>query len=109
MKRSALVDGLLLAAVLLSTMSLFAFLREIPGECPAPSPSSVEELFAPCLAASREDFERPAIAPVDDPRLAPLPPRAPVAADRSRIGPRPNLDVETTGSTGQAARRPQDL
>jgi hypothetical protein len=106
MKRSALVDGLLLAAIVLSTLSLFALLREIPDECAARTPGSVEDLFAPCLASSREDFDRPAVGSVPDPRLNPLPPTVPITADRARTEPRSTLDPETTGSTSGGQAQP---
>lgn len=100
MKRSALVDGLLLTAVVASTVSLFALLRAIPQECPTSSPGQIEQSLTPCLASSRDEFDR-----------APLPAtrsqadaNTPVAAT-TRIAPEGERrevrrldDIETTGS-----------
>jgi hypothetical protein len=101
MRRSTLVDGLLLTAVLVSTMSLLAFLRDVPRECPAPNPSGVEELFAPCLAAGQDDARREAaLGEWARAGLAPLPPRQPIVADGRP--PASQRDVEATGSIAPA-------
>ena len=40
--------------------SMMSFVRGTPERCPQAAPSSVEALFAPCLAASRTDMQPPA-------------------------------------------------
>jgi hypothetical protein len=103
MKRSALLDGLLLTAVGVSALSLLLLMRAVPEECLPPE--SGKASYGPCLASSFIEFDRappptvgnrpgqtqPVIVP------APLPPDA-------RISIRPSDDVEVTGSVGP--RRP---
>jgi hypothetical protein len=95
MRRSTLVDGLLLTAVLVSTISLFALLRAIPEECPSVNPASIEAPSAPCLVSDRAEF-RPSTGAAE--AGAPARPARPVMTDSDR---EPDRDVESTGSTPQ--------
>jgi hypothetical protein len=89
MKRSSMLDAVLVTAFLVGATALMAFVRGTPDRCPQASPASVENLFAPCLAGSREDARAaPAeIAALDFPP-PPIQPRTPA----------PSRDVEATGS-----------
>jgi hypothetical protein len=99
MKRSSLVDVFFIAALLIGATALLGFVRGMPGRCATPSPSSVEALFAPCLAADRQALDGGDLARLD---LPALPPTAPTALAAGR--PRHGLDVETTGSIAPAKR-----
>lgn len=99
MKRSALVDGLLLTAVGFSALSLLLLMRAVPDECLPPE--SGQASVGPCLASNFIELDRAPPPPARD-RLgqrppvvvpAPLPPEA-------RISIRPSEDVEVTGSVG---------
>jgi hypothetical protein len=98
MRRSALVDGLLLTAVLASTMSLLVFLRAIPKECPDSNVSGIEEPAAPCLVSDREDFRRidPSARAGAGLINAPLRQNEPIALESGRA--EPERDVESTGA-----------
>jgi hypothetical protein len=103
MKRSNLVDVFLVAALLIGATALLGFVRGVPESCPKPNPSSVEALFAPCLAADREDSIRTDMTAFD---LLPPPPLRPgtVVAVRPP-GAQPALrEVEATGSLAQPKR-----
>lgn len=105
MKRSALVDGLLFSAVAASMMSLVVLLRAVPEECPAPEAAMGEQAATPCLAASRDDFDRPTLPFAQRPDFRPtLPALSPIAPEIRRMGERRQDDVETTGSVGEPAR-----
>jgi hypothetical protein len=97
MKRSAILDVVLVSAFLIGTTAVFALVRGVPGRCPGPGPSSVERLFAPCLVAEREEYGRlpGGVAAIDLPPF-PLRPGPTAIADGPRGGP--VADVEATGS-----------
>ena len=103
MRRSGLVDVVLIAALLVGATALLGLIRGLPGACPKPGPSSVEALFAPCLATSREDMSRADLAGLD---VLPPPPVRPGAA--IAVAPpeqqRPALDVDVTGSVTRGQR-----
>ena len=103
MKRSNLVDVFLVGALLIGATALLGFVRGMPASCPKPSPSSVEALFAPCLAADRQDFNRTDMAGFD---LLPPPPLRPgtAVAVRPQGEPQPARDVDVTGSIAPAKR-----
>ena len=60
MKRSSMLDAVLVTAVVVGATALMTFVHGTPRACPEASPTSVEGLFAPCLAASRADVRPPA-------------------------------------------------
>ena len=94
MKRSPMLDAVLVAAFLVGTTAIMAFVRGTPESCPQAAPSSVEALFAPCLAANRTDMQPPAdIATLYLPRPTVQPGGTMLARDPAR-------DVETTGAVG---------
>ena len=99
MKRSNLVDVFLVAALLIGATALLGFVRGMPTSCPKPNASSVEALFAPCLATDREDFNRTDMAGYD---LLPPPPVRPgtAIAVAPTNGEPAARDVEATGSLG---------
>jgi hypothetical protein len=98
MKRSPMLDTVLVAAFLVAATAMMAFVRGTPERCPQASPASVEGLFAPCLVADRRDVRPPAgIAGLD---LPPLPiERGGTAVARQ---PTPGRDVEATGTVPAA-------
>jgi hypothetical protein len=90
MRRSSILDAVLVMAFMVGATAMTAFLKGVPEPCPKPMPSSVEGLFAPCLAAERRDL------PATDIAALYLPPPSArggtaVATDRAR-------DVDVTGS-----------
>jgi hypothetical protein len=94
MKRSSLLDAVLVAAFLISATALMAFVRGTPEPCPQASPTSVEGLFAPCLVASRGDLRPPAdLAAL----YFPPPPIQPGGTMIARP-PAAERDVEATGT-----------
>jgi len=104
MQRSALIDGVLLAAVTASALSLVVLLRAIPEECPAPSVGV--EASGPCLVSGREDGARApsAAAPrarFDAPEVLVVPPEVAGGVKIQRLE-----DVETTGSVGPRPEPP---
>lgn len=97
MKRSALVDGLLLTAVGVSALSLLLLMRAVPDECLPPE--SGKATFEPCLASSFIEFDRapPPFAGDRQGQKPPLIVPAPLPPE-PRISIRPSDDVEVTGS-----------
>ena len=94
MKRSPVLDAVLVMAFMAGATAMTAFVRGVPEPCPRPVPSSVEGLFAPCLVTERRDLSPPAdIAALylPPPSLVPAAPAAPVVARSPR-------DVDVTGS-----------
>ena len=93
MKRSSMLDAVLVTAFLIGATALMAFLRGTPAPCPQATPSSVEGLFAPCLIASRGDIRPPA-----DIAALYLPP-SPIQPGGTMVArtPAPD-DVDTTGT-----------
>jgi hypothetical protein len=100
MRRSTLADGLLLTAVLVSTISVFALLRAIPGECPSVDPGKIEAPSAPCLASDRTDL-RPSERIDASSFSVPAQPNRPIVMDSDRGL---DGDVESTGSIPQKLR-----
>jgi hypothetical protein len=94
MKRSPMLDAVLVAAFIVAATALMAFVRGAPERCPQASPASVEGLFAPCLVADRREVRPPTdIAGLD------LPP-PPIERGGTAVArqPAPSRDVEATGS-----------
>ena len=60
MKRSPVLDAVLVGALMIGATAMTAFIKGIPEACSQPTPASVESLFAPCLAAERQDRRPPA-------------------------------------------------
>lgn len=90
MRRSSILDAVLVMAFMVGATAMTAFLRGMPERCPQPTPSSVEALFAPCLAAERRDS-----SPTDIAALY-LPP--PSARGGTAVATMPSRDVDATGS-----------
>jgi hypothetical protein len=90
MRRSSILDAVLVMAFMVGATAMTAFVRGLPERCPQPAPSSVEALFAPCLAA-----ERPSLAPAADLAALYLPP--PAARGGTAVATTPR-DVDATGS-----------
>jgi hypothetical protein len=100
MKRSSLLDAVLVAAFLIGATAMMAFVRGTPESCPQANPSSVEGLFAPCLMAHRGDVRPPAdIAAL----YLPPPPLRPGGTMVAKT-PAPERDVETTGAVAPPKR-----
>ena len=93
MKRSSMLDAVLVAAFLVGATALMAVVRGTPERCPEANPSSVESHFAPCLVAGRAEVRPPA----DVALLFPPPPIQPGGTMVART-PAPERDVETTGA-----------
>ena len=49
MKRSPVLDAVLVGALMIGATAMTAFIKGIPEACSQPTPASVESLFAPCL------------------------------------------------------------
>jgi hypothetical protein len=95
MKRSPMLDVVLVSAFLIGATAMMAVVRGTPERCPQATPSSVEGLFAPCLLASRGDVQPPA-----DIAALYLPP-SPVRPGATMIARNPaahERDVEATGA-----------
>lgn len=95
MRRSSILDAVLVMAFMVGATAMTAFLRGMPERCPQPTPSSVEALFAPCLAAERRDV------PTDIAALY-LPP--PSARGGTAVATAPARDVDVTGSVREQGR-----
>lgn len=99
MKRAALVDLYLVAALLAGATALFGLVQGLPGSCPTPGSGRVEALFAPCLAAGSNDPGRSTeLARRVFPPL-PLQPGATVTIEPEQDGTA--IDVDVTGSIGK--------
>jgi hypothetical protein len=94
MKRSSMLDAVLVTAFLIGATAMTAFVRGTPERCPQANPSSVEALFAPCLAASRSDMRPPADVAALYLRALPVRSEGTMVARPSA----PERDVETTGT-----------
>jgi hypothetical protein len=96
MKRSSILDVLLVLAVVISATALTAFIHNAPERCPQARPSSIEALFAPCLVANRNE-----IAPPRDIVRFDLPPPS-LRRGETAVAAPPNppvpLDVDATGT-----------
>ena len=99
MKRSPVLDAVLVGALMIGATAMTAFIKGIPEACSQPTPASVESLFAPCLAAERQDRRPPAdIAAL----YFPPPPLRP--GETLVATPASPRDVDTTGSVPQSRR-----
>ena len=96
MKRSPMLDAVLVMAFMVGATAMAALVRGLPEPCPRPAPSSVEGLFAPCLATERRDPGSPA-----DLAALYLPPSASGATAVARA---PAGDVDATGSVAAPKR-----
>jgi len=99
MKRSPMLDAVLVAALLIGATAMTAFIRGAPERCPQASPSSVEGLFAPCLVAIRGDAQAPA-----DMAALYLPPFTQPGGTMVARTPAPARDVDTTGAVATPKR-----
>jgi hypothetical protein len=90
MRRSSILDAVLVMAFMVGATAMTAFLKGLPERCPQPTPSSVEGLFAPCLAERRD------ASPPDDIAALYLPP--PAARGGTAVATAPARDVDATGS-----------
>lgn len=102
MKRSPMLDVLLVGAFLVGATAMMGFLRGTPERCPSPTPTSIEGLFAPCLVADRRE-----IRPPSDIAALYLPP-PPIERGGTAVAtsprPQPERDVEATGSVAAPQR-----
>jgi hypothetical protein len=92
MKRSSMLDAVLVMAFMVGATALTALIRGVPEPCRTPAPSSVEGLFAPCLVTERRDLATPA-----DMAALYLPP-PPIAPGATAVARSPAPDVDVTGS-----------
>ena len=96
MKRAALANAIVVAALLVGATALAGLVQGLPGRCPNPSSARVEALFAPCLAGDRQDAGRT----TDLARYVfpppPLQPGATIPMGSDQDGPA--IDVDVTGS-----------
>jgi hypothetical protein len=93
MKRSPMLDAVLVTALLIGATAMTAFVRGTPERCPQPSPSSIEGLFAPCLVASRD------VRPSPDMVLY-----LPAERAGSMLARTPARDIDTTGAVATPKR-----
>ena len=101
MKRSPVLDAVLVGALMIGATAMTAFIKGIPEACSQPTPASVESLFAPCLAAERQD-RRP---PADTAALYFPPPPPPLRPGETLVAtPASPRDVDATGSVTQPRR-----
>jgi hypothetical protein len=98
MKRSPVLDAVLVGALMIGATAMTAFIKGMPEPCGQPTAASVESLFAPCLVAERQD--RPTAA---DMAALYFPP-PPLRPGDSAVAARPARDVDATGSVPQAKR-----
>ncbi|HEX8165518.1 MAG TPA: hypothetical protein VF601_06980 [Beijerinckiaceae bacterium] len=96
MRRSSILDAVLVIAFMISATAVTALVRGVPEPCPKAMPSSVEGLFAPCLAMERRDLSGPA-----DIAALYLPP--PSARGGTAVAATPR-DVDVTGTVAEPKR-----
>ena len=94
MKRSPMLDAVLVTALLIGATAMTAFVRGTPERCPQASPSSIEGLFAPCLVASRGD-----VRPSPDMALY-----LPAERAGSMLARTPARDIDRTGAVATPKR-----
>jgi hypothetical protein len=100
MRRSSMLDAVLVTAFLIGATVMMAFVRGTPERCPQANPSSIEGLFAPCLVANRSDIRPPAdIAGL----TLPPPPIQPGGTMIART-PTPERDIDATGAVATPRR-----
>lgn len=97
MKRSPMLDAVLVIAFMVGATAMTALVKGTPEPCPKPAPSSIEGLFAPCLVAERRDLPPPA----EIARLYLPPP--PIAPGGTAVVRSPR-DVDVTGSVAEPKR-----